>query len=47
MDKYLYVELILDVGLANNQRLRVTKHSRGLEGEAVGLAHANPLFDAR
>ena len=41
------VELILDVGSANKRRGRVTKHLRGLDGEAVGRAHANPFFDTR
>ena len=47
VEKYLNVELILDVGLANDQRGRVTKRSRGLDGEAVGRAHANQLFDTK
>ena len=47
MDKYLNVELLLDVGLANERQGRVTKRSRGLDGEAVGRAHANPFFDTR
>ena len=47
MDKYLNVELILDVGSANKWQGRVAKRSWGLEGEAVGRAHANPIFDTR
>ena len=47
MDKYLNVELILDVGSANERRGRVAKRSWGLDGEAVGRAHANPFFDTR
>ena len=47
VDEYLNVELILDVGLANERKGRVSKRSRGLEGEAVVRAHANPFFDAR
>ena len=47
MDKYLNVELILDVCLANERRGRVTKRSRGFDGKAVGRAHANPFFYTR
>ena len=47
MDKYLNVELLLDVGLAKERQGRVTKRSRGLDGEAVGRAHANQLFDTK
>ena len=47
VDKHLNVELILDVGSANKRQGHVTKRSRGLDGEAVGRAHANPFFDAR
>ena len=45
MDKYLNVELILNVRLVNKRRGRVTKRLQGLDGEAVGRAHANPFFD--
>ena len=45
--KYLNVELLLDVGSANERRGRVAKRLQGLDGEAVGRAHANPLFDTR
>ena len=41
VDKYLIVELILYVGSANERRGLVSKCSRGLDGEAVGRAHAN------
>ena len=47
MDKYFNVELILDVGSANKQQGRVAKRLRGLDGEVVGHAHANPFFDTR
>ena len=47
MDKYLNVELILDVGSANKQRGRVAKRSRRLDGEAVGHTHANPFSDTK
>ena len=39
--------LILDVGLANERQGHIAKRSRGLDGEAVGRAHINPLFDTR
>ena len=47
VDKYFNVELILNVGLATEQLGHVAKRSRGLDGEAVGRAHANPFFDTR
>ena len=47
MDKYSNIELILDVVSANKQRGHVDKRSRGLDGEAVGRSHANPLSDTR
>ena len=46
-DKYLNVELILDVGSANERQGRVAKRSRVLDGKAVGRVHANPFFDTR
>ena len=47
LDKYLNAELILDLGSGTERRGRVIKRSRGLDGEAIGRAHANPLFDTR
>jgi hypothetical protein len=47
VDKYLNAELILDVGTNNERRGRVVKRARGLDGEPLGRAHANPLFDTR
>ena len=47
VDKYLNIELILDVGSANERQGSVAKGSLGLDGEAVGRAHANPFFDTR
>ena len=41
------VELIFDVGSANERQGRVTKRSQGLDGEAVGRAHTKPFFDTR
>jgi hypothetical protein len=47
MIKYLNVELIMDVGTNDERWGRVVKRSRGLDGEPIGTAHANPLFDTR
>ena len=45
MDKYLGAELMFDVGSGSERRGRVVKRSRGLDGQAIGQAHSNPLFD--
>ena len=47
VDKYLTAELILDVGTNGERRGRVIKRARGLNGEPIGRAHTNPLFDTR
>ncbi len=47
IDKYLNVELIMDVGTNNEWWGCVVKWSWGLEGEPIGCAHSNPLFDTR
>jgi hypothetical protein len=47
IDKYLNIELILDVGTNNERRGHVVKRSQGPDGRPVGRAHANPLFDTR
>ena len=47
VDKYLNVELIMDVGTNDERRGRVVKRSRGLDGEPIGRSHNNPLFDTR
>ena len=47
VDKYLNVELIMNMGTNNERHGRVIKRSRGLDGEPIGRAHANPLFDTR
>ena len=47
VDKYLACELIMDVGSGNELKGRVTKRSQGHEGEPIGVAHNNPLFDTR
>jgi hypothetical protein len=47
IDKYLNVELIMNMGTNDERRGRVIKRTRGLDGEPIGRAHANPLFDTR
>ena len=47
MDKYLNVELIMDVGTGSERKGRVLKRAKGSTGEPIGRAHANPLFDTR
>jgi hypothetical protein len=45
MDKYLNIELIMNVGTNKERFGHVLKRARGLDGEPIGHAHANPLFD--
>ena len=45
IDNYLNVELIMNMGMNDERRGRVIKRSRGLDGEPIGRAHNNPLFD--
>ena len=45
VDKYLNMELILDLGNDNEWRGHVCKCARNNEGEPIGHAHSNPLFD--
>jgi hypothetical protein len=47
VDKYLNVELIMNMGTNDERSGRVIKRSRGLDNEPIGRAHANPLFDTR
>ena len=47
IDCYLNMELIMDVGTSGKRRGRVIKQSRGPDGEPIGRAHTNPLFDTR
>ena len=47
MDKYVNVEPILDITLANEWQGRVTKRLRGIDGKVVGSVHVNPFFDTR
>jgi hypothetical protein len=45
IDKYLEVELIMNMGTNDKRRGRVVKHLRGLDNKPIGRAHANPMFD--
>ena len=45
VDQYLNMELIMDVGMNDEWCGWVIKCSRGLDGETVGHAHPDPLFD--
>jgi hypothetical protein len=47
VDKYLNVELIMNMGTNDERRGRVIKRTRGLDREPISHAHANPLFDTR
>jgi hypothetical protein len=47
LDKYLNAELIFDAGTGNEREGRVVKRAKGISGEPIGRAHANPLFNTR
>ena len=47
IDKYLNIELMMNMGTNDEWRGRVIKRSWGLDGEPIGRAHNNPLFDTR
>ena len=47
IDKYLTCETIMDVGLGNERKGRVTKRSQGHDGEPICVMHNNLLFDTR
>jgi hypothetical protein len=47
IDNYLNTELMMDLGTGNERFGRVVKRARGIDGEPVGRAHSNPLFDTR
>jgi hypothetical protein len=47
VDKYLNVELVMNIGTKDERRGCVIKRLRGFDGEPIGCAHANPLFDTR
>ena len=47
MDKYLNMELRMGAGTDDERRGRVIKRSKGIGGDPIGRAHANPFFDTR
>ena len=47
IDKYLGMELIMDVGTNNERGARVVKRARTDDGKAIGTAHSNPILDTR
>ena len=47
IDKYLNVELIMNMGTNDERCGCVVKRSWGLDGDPIGRAHVNPLFDTR
>jgi hypothetical protein len=47
VDKYLNVEIIMNMGTNDERRGRVIKRTRGLDGDPISRAHASPLFDTR
>jgi hypothetical protein len=47
LDKYLNMELRMGAGMDDERWGRVIKRAKGIGGEAVGRAHANPFFDTR
>lgn len=47
IDKYLGMELMMDVGTGNERGARVVKRARDDEGRPIGRAHTNPIMDTR
>lgn len=47
INKYLGMELIMDVGTSNERGTRVVKRARTDDGKAIGAAHSNPILDTR
>jgi hypothetical protein len=47
LDKYLNMELRMGAGTDDERWGRVIKRAKGIGGEAVSRAHANPFFDTR
>eukprot|EP00957_Ditylum_brightwellii_P004787 364883-Ditylum_brightwellii.AAC.1 len=45
MDQYLSAELILGLGTDGERVGRMIKRSQGLDGQSIGRAHQNVLFD--
>ena len=47
IDKYLGMELSMDVGTNNERGARVVKRARTDDGKTIGTAHSNPILDTR
>ena len=47
IDKYMGMELIMDVGTNNERGARVVKRARTDDGKPIGTAHSNPILDTR
>ena len=47
IDKYLNVKLIMNTGTYDERCGCAVKRSWGLDGDPIGQAHANPLFDTQ
>jgi hypothetical protein len=47
LDKYLNMELRMGTGMDDERWGWVIRHAKGIGGEPVGRAHANPFFDTR
>jgi hypothetical protein len=47
LDKYLNMELRMGARMDDERWGQVIKRAKGIGGEAVGCAHANPFFDTR
>jgi hypothetical protein len=47
VDKYMIMELRMGAGTDDERWGQVIKHAKGIGGEPVGHAHANPFFDMR
>jgi hypothetical protein len=47
VDRYLNMELMMGAGMDEERWGQVIKYAKGIGGEPVGLALANPFFDTR
>jgi hypothetical protein len=47
IDHYLNMEIIMGIGTESKRWGRVVKRSCGIDGETIGRASTNPLFDTR
>jgi hypothetical protein len=47
VDRFLNMELTMGAGMDDKRWGQVIKHAKGIGGEPVGHAHANPFFDMR